>query len=95
MQPLERGQATAIEAIETLLAEELTIREGRRIKALQMARLMPIKTLSGFDFSFQPSLERSRVMALAALDFIDRREVVHFISPVRHRKIAPGGCAGG
>src|ERR1700735_2194286 len=44
-----------------------------------MARLTPIKTLSGFDFSFQPSLERSRVMALAALDFIDRHEVVHFI----------------
>jgi DNA replication protein DnaC len=80
VQQLERGQATAIEAIETLLAEELTIRESRRIKAaLQMARLTPIKTLSGFDFSFQPSLERSRIMALAALDFIDRREVVHFI----------------
>src|SRR3954469_6107208 len=51
VQQLERGQATAIEAIETLLAEELTIREGRRIKAaLQIARLTPIKTLSSFDF---------------------------------------------
>src|SRR6201995_5461615 len=80
VQQLERGEANAIEAIETLLAEELTIRESRRVKAaLQMARLTPIKTLSGFDFSFQPSLERSRVMALAALDFIDRHEVVHFI----------------
>jgi hypothetical protein len=80
VQHLERGQATAIEAIETLLAEELTIREGRRIKAaLRMARLTPIKTLSGFDFLFQPSLERSQVMALAALDFIDHHEVVHFI----------------
>jgi DNA replication protein DnaC len=80
VQQLERGQTTAMEAIEMLLAEELTIRETRRIKAaLQMARLMPIKTLSGFDFSFQPSLERSRIMALAALDFIDRHEVVHLI----------------
>jgi len=32
VQQLERGQATAIEAIETLLAEELTIRESRRIR---------------------------------------------------------------
>ncbi len=80
VQQLEHGEAGAIEAIETLLAEELTIRESRRIKAaLQMARLTPIKTLSGFDFSFQPSLERSRVMALVALDVIDRHEVVHFI----------------
>jgi len=55
-------------------------REGRRVKAaLQMARLAPIKTLSGFDFSFQPSLDRNRIMALAGLDFIDRHEVVHFI----------------
>jgi DNA replication protein DnaC len=42
-------------------------------------RLANIKTLSGFDFSFQPSLDRNRIMALAALDFIDRHEVVHFI----------------
>ena len=80
VQQLERGQIGAIEAIETLLAEELTIRESRRIKAaLQMARLATIKTLSGFDFSFQPSLDRNRILALAQLDFIDRHEVVHFI----------------
>jgi DNA replication protein DnaC len=80
IQQLERGQLSAIEAIEGLLAEELTLREGRRVKAaLQMARLTPIKTLSGFDFSFQPSLDRNRVIALAGLDFIDRHDVVHFI----------------
>jgi DNA replication protein DnaC len=80
VQQLERGQLSAIEAIEVLLAEELTVRESRRVKAaLQMARLTPIKTLSGFDFSFQPSLDRNRIMALAGLDFIDRHEVVHFI----------------
>lgn len=80
IQQLERGQIGSIEAIDTLLAEELTIREGRRIKAaLQMARLATIKTLSGFDFAFQPSLDRNRIAALAGLDFIDRREAVHFI----------------
>jgi DNA replication protein DnaC len=80
IQQLERGQIGAIEAIDMLLAEEITIRESRRIKAaLQMARLATIKTLSGFDFSFQPSLDRNRVLALAQLDFINRHEVVHFI----------------
>jgi DNA replication protein DnaC len=44
-----------------------------------MARLGAVKTLTGFDFSFQPSLDRNRIMALAGLDFIDRHEVVHFI----------------
>src|SRR5690349_8489787 len=80
VQQLERGQISAIEAIDVLLAEEITVRESRRIKAaLQMARLGVIKTLSGFDFSFQPSLDRNRVLALAQLDFIGRHEVVHFI----------------
>jgi DNA replication protein DnaC len=80
VQQIERGKISAIEAIEMLLAEELTVRESRRIKAaLQMARLTTIKTLSGFDFAFQPSLDRNRILALAQLDFIDRHEVVHLI----------------
>jgi DNA replication protein DnaC len=80
IQQIERGQIGTVEAIEALLTEELTIRESRRIKAaLQMARLTPIKTLSGFDFSFQPSLDRNRILTLAGLDFIDRHDVVHLI----------------
>ena len=79
---LERGEMTAIEAIDALLVEELTLRENRRIKiALMMARLSTIKTLAGFDFSFQPSLDKNRIMALAELEFINRREVVHFLGP--------------
>ena len=55
-----------------MLAEELTLRESRRIKtSLMMARLSTIKTLAGFDFSFQPSLDRNRILALAELKFID------------------------
>jgi DNA replication protein DnaC len=79
---IEQGQCTALEAIEALLGEEYNTREGRRIKmALQTARLSTVKTLSGYDFSFQPSLDRSRVMALADLDFIQRRQCVHFLGP--------------
>jgi DNA replication protein DnaC len=65
-----------------LLAEEFTLRENRRVKtALVMARLSTIKTLAGFDFSFQPSLDKNRIMALAELKFIDRAEVLHLIGP--------------
>jgi DNA replication protein DnaC len=72
---IERGETTTLEAIDLLLTEELTLRENRRVKmALQMARLSAIKTLAGFDFSFQPSLDRNRIMALAELRFIDRAE---------------------
>ena len=79
---LERGEASALEVIDTLFAEELTLRENRRVKmALRMAKLSTIKTLAGFDFSFQPSLDRNRILALAQLDFVDRNEVIHFLGP--------------
>src|SRR3981081_1598716 len=79
---IEQGQIDGIEALDDLLLEELSLRENRRIKAaLRMARLPVIKTLAGFDFSFQPSLDRNRIMALAGLDFIDRAEALHLIGP--------------
>ena len=80
LRQLERGEITSLEAIDSLLGEELTLREGRRVKAaLKMGRLLSIKTLAGFDFSFQPSLDRNRILTLAQLDFVDRHEVVHLI----------------
>ena len=80
VQQIEKGELSTLEAIDALLAEELTIREGRRIGvAMTTARLTSLKTLEGFDFTFQPPLDRDRIMALAELDFIDRAEVVHFL----------------
>lgn len=82
LRQLERGEVSALEVIDTLLAEEFLLRENRRVKtALVMARLSTIKTLAGFDFSFQPSLDRGRILALAELQFIDRKEVIHFLGP--------------
>jgi DNA replication protein DnaC len=79
---IERGELGAVEAIDVLLTEELTIRENRRVKmAVQMAKLSAIKTLTGFDFAFQPSLDKHRILALAGLQFIDRAEAVHLIGP--------------
>jgi DNA replication protein DnaC len=79
---IERGELTALEAIDGLLAEEHATRENRRVAvALKTARLTPPKTLESFDFSFQPSLDRGRVLALAQLDFVPRAEVVHFLGP--------------
>lgn len=82
LQDLEQGKLSALEAIESLLAEELSTRESRRIKmALMTARLTRPKTLETFDFTFQPSLDRNRILALAELAFIQRNEVVHFLGP--------------
>src|SRR3546814_8306750 len=65
---IEQGQIDGIEALDELLGEELSLRENRRIKAaLRMARLPVVKTLAGYDFSFQPSLDRNRILALAEI----------------------------
>lgn len=82
VQRLERSEIGALEAIDALLAEELDVRENRRVGvALKTAKLTPPKTLESFDFSFQPSLDKNRILALAQLDFIDRAEVVHLLGP--------------
>jgi hypothetical protein len=45
---IEQGEIDAIEALDHLLVEEVTIRENRRVKtALLLARLTTIKTLAG------------------------------------------------
>ncbi|RFU44306.1 IS21-like element helper ATPase IstB [Paraburkholderia sp. DHOC27] len=78
----EQGDSSMLEVLETLLGEEFTTRETRRIRmALQTARLGTVKTLAGYDFSFQPSLDRDRIMTLAQLEFIERRQTVHFLGP--------------
>jgi DNA replication protein DnaC len=82
LQRFEQGQINPYEMIETLLAEERHLRENRRIKmALLTARLTTLKTLESFDFSFQPSIDRNRILSLAQLQFIERHEVVHSLGP--------------
>ena len=72
---IEPGEIGAVEAIDALLTEELTMRENPRVRmAVQMARLSAIKPLAGFDFAFQPSLDRNRILALAGLQFADSDE---------------------
>lgn len=79
---LELGECSALEAIEILLSEEWSFRESRRLKvALRTSRLLPLKTLESFDFTFQPSLDKERVLALAGLEFIHRGDSVLFVGP--------------
>jgi DNA replication protein DnaC len=79
---LERNEISSLEALESLLAEENTLRESRRIRAqLMTSRLTNIKTLGSFDFSFQPTLDRNRIQTLAELGFIERHQTVHLLGP--------------
>jgi DNA replication protein DnaC len=65
-----------------LATQSCDMRKGMDGLAAQVqSALGTIKTLAGFDFSFQPSLDRDRILTLAQLGFVARGEVVHFLGP--------------
>lgn len=82
VEQLESNQIAPLEALESILNHEQGIRETRRIRTqLRTSRLIQHKTLDTFDFSFQPSLDKQRVMTLAQLGFIERHQTVHLLGP--------------
>lgn len=77
---VEQGEISLLEALDVLLGEELAVRESRRIASgMRLSKLPAMKTIQSFDFAFQPSIDKDRILALAQLDFIDRHETVHFL----------------
>lgn len=82
VEQLESDQIAPLEALEIILSHEQGIRETRRVRTqLRTSRLIQHKTLDTFDFSFQPSLDKQRVMTLAELAFIARHQTVHLLGP--------------
>lgn len=57
--------------LDKVLDEELSFREERRVRtSLKLSCLPSGQTLGNFDFSFQPSIERSRIETLATCQWI-------------------------
>jgi len=72
----------AAEAISAVLGSQIALRNNRRLQAaMRSSRLPAVKTLSDFDFSFQPSLKREQIESLATLGFVERKENVVFLGP--------------
>ncbi|KYO66714.1 IS21-like element helper ATPase IstB [Thermovenabulum gondwanense] len=82
---LERAQhanATYIEFLNGLLEAELSERQRRNIEVRsKLARLPYRKTLSEFDFTFQPSIDEKLIRELATMAFVYRAENVIFLGP--------------
>ena len=71
-----------IQLLDRIFDEEIASREERRIKnALKLAGFPFLKTLDAFDFAFQPSLDRGRIMDLAALGFVASKDNVVLLGP--------------
>ena len=79
---IDGGRIAATEAINRLLAAQVSLRNNRRLQAaMRSSRLPAVKTLESFDFSFQPSLKREQIESLHELNFIERKENVVLLGP--------------
>ena len=79
---IEGGATTGAAAIERLLAAQIALRNSRRLEAaMRSSRLPYVRTLDGFDFTFQPSIKREQIDALHELGFLERQENVVFLGP--------------
>jgi len=82
LQGVDGGALTAADAIERLLSAQVQLRNNRRLQAaMRSSRLPAVKTLAGFDFSFQPSVRREQIESLHELGFVERKENVIFLGP--------------
>jgi DNA replication protein DnaC len=76
------GQWSYVEFLERLLEDEVERRAQKQL-ALRLRRgnLSATKTLEGYDFSFNPALNRQRVLHLAAGDYIRQRRNLLICGP--------------
>lgn len=68
--------------LDELLEEEVVAKEQRRIEtALKISGLPYIKSIDEFDFTFQPGLDKQKIMGLFDLSFIRQKGNVIFLGP--------------
>lgn len=82
LRSLDSGNMEPPAAIEAVLGAQIALRNNRRLTAaMRSSRLPAVKTLSEFDFSFQPSIKREQIDSLHTLGFIERKENVILLGP--------------
>lgn len=68
--------------LDDLLEEEVAQKEQRRIETtLKISGLPFQKSIDEFDFTFQPKLDRQKVMSLFDLTFIEEKGNIIFLGP--------------
>ena len=78
----EQKGSSYLSFLDELLEEEVAAKEQRRIEtALKISGLPFIKGVEEFDFTFQPKLDRQKVMSLFDLTFIRQNGNVIFLGP--------------
>src|SRR5512135_767676 len=75
---LQKGQTDNLshaDLLYLLASHEIAAREQRRVKTrLAQANFPVLKTLDAFDFSFPKSINKSQILGLFDLHFIEKKE---------------------
>ncbi len=78
----QHEQWSHLQLLDTLLEEEVSRREEKRIKnALRLSGIPYIKTIDQFDFDFQPHLDKQMIMNLFDMTFLSRKENIILLGP--------------
>lgn len=76
------GQWSYVEFLARLLEDEVERRAQKQLALrLRRSKVNTTKTLEGFDFNFNPNLNRQKVLALAACDYIRQKRNVLICGP--------------
>jgi len=71
-----------LEFLDNLFREEVDAQEERVFNTkIQRAHFPYIKRIEDFDFSFQASLNKTKILNLASLSFVENKENVIFLGP--------------
>jgi len=82
LQEARTHQLTHEEFLETLLQDELNVRHDRLVnRRNKAAAFREQRTLDGFDFAFNPSIDRKQIYQLATGDFTAKAEDILLIGP--------------
>lgn len=76
---IAEGSKTALDAIYELTEMEIAFRKEQAITGcVKVANFPYLKEISEFDFSFQPTIDKTKIMDLMTLRFLDKCENVIF-----------------
>jgi DNA replication protein DnaC len=77
-----KEQWTYLEFLDQILGREVDAKQGKRIQmGLQIAHFPCVRTVEGFDFSFQPSADERLIRELSTGNFIAHGENVLMFGP--------------
>jgi DNA replication protein DnaC len=85
------GKWTYVEFLSRLLEDEVERRAQKQlVLRIRRAAINTTKTLEGFDFSFNPTINRQQVLDLATGTYIRRKQNLLICGPTGVGKTQPG-----